>query len=299
MPRWLGAVTLTALLVGLVTFAIADVVSYLFVAVVVAIATGAAFFFLLFPGSRFFSIAFANFLAVYACIFEFFREANFAVVEGWVLAPGYLLPIVGFLLGAGLRRDEIRGIVTAQHLREERHFPKVLRWLAPVFGVGALTFVLPALGLDTQSYNLIFLGAMGLIAVMVFAASASICTFLIDTGLLFEEFFTSIAHLVVPGFAFLTFYSLLVIVFASVYRIIDNYSAANHFVIDGAPRAIDFSESLYFSLVTISTVGYGDILPASDIVRVIVAIEIMLGVLLLLFGFWEIVSYARDRRRHD
>ena len=45
--------------------------------------------------------------------------------------------------------------------------------------------------------------------------------------------------------------------------------------------------------------GYGDIAPASDIVRVIVAVQIMFGVLLLLFGFWEIMSYARERRRHD
>jgi len=299
VPKWLGAVTLTAVLVALVTFAIADAVSYLYVAVVAAIAAGAAFFFLLFPGSRFFSIAFANFLAVYACIFEFFRESNFSYVENWSVAPGYLLPIAAFLLGAGLRRDAIRSIVTAQHLREERHFPRLLAWLAPVFAVGALTFPLPGLGLDQHTYTLVFLGAMALIGVMVFAASASICTFLIDTGLLFEEFFASIARLVVPGFAFFTFYSMLVIVFAAVYRIIDNYSPVHHFIIDGATREIDFAESLYFSLVTISTVGYGDIAPASDIVRVIVAIQIMLGVLLLLFGFWEIMSYARERRRHD
>lgn len=298
-PRWIGAVLFTALLVGLVAFAIADVVTYLFVAVVLAIVAGAAFFFLLFPGSRFFNISFANFLAIYACVFEFFRESNFQTVEGWAVAPGYLLPIAGFLVGAALRREEIRSIVLAQHLREERHFPRVFTWLAPVFGVGALTFLLPAFDLSPGAYTLIFLGAMAVIAATVFAASVSICTFLIDTGLLFEEFFVSIARLAVPGFAFFTFYSLLVIVFAALYRIIDHYSVFSHFVIDGARREIDFTESLYFSLITISTVGYGDIVPGSDVVRVIVAIQIMLGVLLLLFGFWEILSYARERRRHD
>lgn len=290
---------LTAILVALVTFAIADSVSYLYIAVVIAVAAGAAFFFLLFPGSGFFSFAFANFLAVYACIFEFFRESNFADVAIWAVAPGYVLPIAGFLLGAGLRREEIRSIVTARHLREERHFPRLLAWLAPVFGVGALTFPLSGLGLDQHSYTLVFLASMALIGAMVFAASVSVCTFLIDTGLLFEEFFANIARLVVPGFAFFTFYSLLVILFAAIYRIIDHYSAMHHFVIGGVARDIDFAESLYFSLVTISTVGYGDIAPASDLTRVIVAIQIMLGVLLLLFGFWEIMSYARERRRHD
>ncbi len=172
-------------------------------------------------------------------------------------------------------------------------FP-VPRWLGAVtltaILVGLVTFAIA----DVVSYLFV-----AVVAAMVFAASASICTFLIDAGLLFEELFANIARLVVPGFAFCTFYSLLVIVFAAIYRIIDNYSAAHHFVIDGARRQIDFAESLYFSLVTMSTVGYGDILPASDIVRVIVAIQIMLGVLLLLFGFWEIASYASDRRRHD
>jgi voltage-gated potassium channel len=44
-----------------------------------------------------------------------------------------------------------------------------------------------------------------------------------------------------------------------------------------------------------STVGYGDILPASDSIRVIVAAQIMAGVILLLFGVTEILRYARER----
>jgi len=40
---------------------------------------------------------------------------------------------------------------------------------------------------------------------------------------------------------------------------------------------------LYFSTITISTVGYGDILPNSTIVRVVVIFEILLGQFLLVF----------------
>ena len=100
----------------------------------------------------------------------------------------------------------------------------------------------------------------------------------------------------VPAFAFCTFYSLLVIVFGAVYRILDRFSAASHFLVVGQARDIDFSESLYFSVITLSTVGYGEIVPASDLVRVIVAIQIIFGVLLLLFGFSEIITYSRDRQ---
>ena len=65
------------------------------------------------------------------------------------------------------------------------------------------------------------------------------------------------------------------------------------FMIAGEPSSISFTESLYFSLITMSTVGYGDITPAGEAVRVVAAIEIMFGILLFLFGFAEIMRYAR------
>ena len=42
-----------------------------------------------------------------------------------------------------------------------------------------------------------------------------------------------------------------------------------------------------------STVGYGDITPASNAIRAVTAVEVMIGVLLFLFGFFEIMRYAR------
>jgi voltage-gated potassium channel len=141
-----------------------------------------------------------------------------------------------------------------------------------------------------------FLGAMLAIAVVVFAVSPGVSAFLIDTGLLFEEFFERISRLAAAAFAFLTFYSVIVIVFAGIYRILDKLSAVSHFRIHDEVRDITYAESLYFSMVTMATVGYGDITPATDIARLVAAIEVVLGVLLLLFGFSEIMSYTRERR---
>lgn len=45
-------------------------------------------------------------------------------------------------------------------------------------------------------------------------------------------------------------------------------------------RLLDF---MYFSLITISTVGYGDILPNSTLSRAGVALEIILGIIVLVF----------------
>ena len=294
--HWIRAVILTVLLITLIALATAHDLNYVLIVVIAGIAAGAAFFFFAFPGSRFFSIAFANFLAVYGCVFVFFKTANFAPVEGIPVAIGFPLPIVAFMFGAWLRRDEIRHIVTADRLRGARRLERIFGWLFPVSLIGALTFFLPGLGLAIDWYDTVFVGAMALIALVVFLVAPSVCTFLLDTGVLFEEFFDRIGRLVAPAFAFFTFYSMLVIVFAAVYRIIDRFGGV-HFVVENVKRDITFPESLYFSVVTMSTVGYGDIVPASDLIRVIVAAQIMCGVILLLFGVSEILNYSRERNR--
>jgi voltage-gated potassium channel len=296
----LGSIALTSALVLLISFAVADIVTPLFFAVIAMTIGGAAFFFFLFPGSVIFSIAFANSLAVYACVFVFFRESNFRPVHGLVEAVGFIMPIFAFLAGAWWRRDAIRAIVTSEHLREARNFAAVLVWLLPVGTIGALTFMIPGAGLADDTRNLVFLGAMGIIAVNVLVVSRDVCTFLLDIGLLFEDFSHRMKAVIAPAFAFFSFYSILVIVFATIYRNLDRLSAEPLFSIGGTVRHIGFAESLYFSVITLSTVGYGDIVPRTDVARMLIAVEVVLGIVLLLFGFREIIEYTRERaRRHD
>ncbi len=258
---------------------------------------GAVIFFVItFPGSRFFALALANYLAVYGCIFAFVADSNFVVVSSWVRGIGFALPILAFLGGAWFKRQEIREIVASEEMLNEHRFGGLFIWMVPIFAIGAVTFMLPLQTLSPIALELAFLGAMTLIALIVLFVSEEVATFLIETGLLFEGFFQRMSNLVVPAFAFFTFYSLIVIIFAAIYRILDRVGPGLHFLRSGEPAALDFADSLYFSVVTLSTVGYGDITPASQIVRVLVSIQIILGVLLLLFGFSEIRDYARDRR---
>ncbi len=100
-----------------------------------------------------------------------------------------------------------------------------------------------------------------------------------------------------PAFAFLTVYSLIVIVFASVYSIASKIGLQDHFRIANAARALGFPEALHFSITTLSTVGYGDIVPASSVGRSLAEIQVIMGTLLLLFGVSEILEYSRERRR--
>ena len=62
-------------------------------------------------------------------------------------------------------------------------------------------------------------------------------------------------------------------------------------------RAISFSEAIHFSIVTMSTVGYGDIVPATNLARLLASMEVICGVTLLLFGVSELLEYTREHRR--
>jgi voltage-gated potassium channel len=292
-------VILSVVLVGLIALSVAASESYLAAVVVVSIVAMVVMFRLVFKSGRAFCITLANLVGVYACLFLFFSESNFADASTWSLSLGFVLPLLGFVAGTFRHRAAIAHVAETTLRREERRLPRALAWLVPVFGVGALSCLVPDAGFSRLWIDLALLAASGTIAVIVFAVSRDVAAFLHDTGLLFDEFFRRIAALAVPAFAFLTFYSLLVILFATVYSVLDHAMGGGDFRIDGTIRAITFAESLYFSLMTLSTVGYGDIAPLTGAIRLVAAAEIISGILLLLFGFNEIFSFShgRDRRR--
>lgn len=297
----LPGLVFTVCLVGLIAVAVDEIGSAFFFVLVGSVVGAVGSVLWLFPGSRLFSVALANLLGVYACVFQFLSAANFAAVSPGVREAGFVLPILAFIAGCWLRRGEIRAIALESRLGAgELSLLPALLWLAPVLTIGAATFAIPGLMHGPRAFDLAFLAAMAAIAGIVLFVSRGVATFLIDAGLLFEEFFERVRHLIVPTFAFLTFYSLIVIVFACLYRIVDHHSPAAHFMVSGVARDISFPEALYFSVVTVATVGYGDIVPASDAVRMLASVQVVAGLLLLLFGFSEIIEYSRERRRrHD
>ncbi len=284
----------TVALVGLIALAIGTTEAYLATVVLGSIVLFVGVFRRAFRASRAFCLTLANLASVYACVFLFFGESNFGGASPAALSLGFTLPLLAFLAGSFLHRGTIMGVAVSGQMRGQRRLGRIVAWLVPVFAVGVTTSVMPPALLDS-AVNAILLAAMGAIAIIVFFASRDVAVFLLDTGLLFEEFFSRIARLIVPAFAFLTCFSLLVIMFASIYSVVDHLGSGMNFRIDGAVRAISFSECLYYSVVTLSTVGYGDIAPASSAARIVTAAEIICGILLLLFGFNEIFSFARGQ----
>jgi hypothetical protein len=81
--------------------------------------------------------------------------------------------------------------------------------------------------------------------------------------------------------------------------ILSQYTGNAHFYVGGHPQALSFSESIYFSIISISTVGYGDIVPHSSVARLLASIEVVCGFMLLLFGVSELLEYTRERREED
>lgn len=292
----LGPAIFTGALILLLAAAI-GANDWLYVLIILAAVVGGVVLLqLLFPKNRFLAIALANFLALYLCLYWYFMEANFPAVPPGVVKFGFLVPIVAFLAGAWWQRQKIAEALARSEPQVRPKIRRSFRWLLPIAGVGALTFVLPDLGLDEKFDTAAFLTLIGATGIIVLWLSRDICMFLLYTGLLFEEFFERLSALMIPAFVFFTFYSLIVVVFASFYRIVDVYSSADHFLIGGVLRDIGFLESFYFSVITLSTVGYGDITPLSPLVRLIAAVQVISGLMLLLFGFSEIMSYARERR---
>ncbi len=290
-------VALSLAFVLLVAVATAGIASPLFVAILVSAALAIATIEVLFPVSRLFSIAFANLIAVYAAIFSVFVEKIFGGVDPAILGVAFCIPLFFFVIGCWLKKDEVRAVVAHPALRSQRRMFGAFAWLLPVTIVGIVVLSLAQFVERFASPEQLLLGAMVMIGLIVLTVSRDVAIFLVDTGLLFEEFFFRVSRLAIPAFAFLTFYSLLVILFASAYRLLSAYTSGPHFQIAGDPRGLSISESLYFSIVSISTVGYGDIVPVSSFARLLASLEVICGFMLIIFGVSELLEYTREHRR--
>lgn len=284
-------------LVALIGIAVAGGATDLFLAIIISGAVATWFIRRLFPEAPFFALTFANLIGLYAAIFSFFMQGLFGLIGPDISGIGFSLPIAFFLLGCWLRRQEVQAVVDHPDIRSGARLYRAMQWLLPVFFVGAGAFLLSSFDAPLVNNNIAFLVAMALIGLIVLGVSRNVAVFLVDAGLLFEEFFHRMSRLAIPAFAFLTFYSLLVIVFASLFCILSQYSGAVHFRVADVSRALTFSESIHLSIATISTVGYGDIVPSSDFARILTSAEIICGVLLLLFGVSELLEYMREHRR--
>jgi voltage-gated potassium channel len=300
--RWISVVVLSAALLGVVGYASDETIGLFYISLAAVIFLVTIFHVVFGSRSAFFNVVFANIITIYLCFFTFFVESLFRGVGWGYIALGFLLPLVSFVAGAVRKRREITEIIESQQYVKEEEFARSFLWLIPIALVGVAAFILhmayanaedaPALA-DAAQQHLAgaFLMEMSAIALIVFFASRDFTLMLVDTGMLFSDFFVTNARLIKPAFAFFTFYSLNIIVFSAVYKIIDKLSDVHHFVIRGVAKHLSFVEAMYFSLVTVSTLGYGDIVPVTNPIRFIVGIQTFLGTMLFFFGVHAIIGH--------
>ncbi len=288
--HWAMSMVFTALLVGLVAAAIGA--GWALTAGIVGLSVvGFGFFYVMFPGGAHFGLTVANFLAMYACLFEFFQAANFADAPPPVALLARALPVLGFLGGCVANRRDVLGLIQARRVRDldMDHLPRLMRWFGAVMVVGAAGFAVPGLAMTPAGSGIALVGAMGLVGVFVAVAVRDVVTVMVDVSLVFAAVAARLDRLVMPMLAFTTFYALLVVVFSCLYRIADLTTPLPQFQMHGAPARIGFVDALYYSVSTITTLGFGDISPVSPLVRALTGLEVVCGILMLLFGFSEVM----------
>lgn len=289
--QWVRSISFTVGLVGLIAAAIGAGWTITLGSIATS-AIGFGFFYLLFPGGAHFGMTVANFLAIYACLFEFFRSANFPRAPVSLALVALALPVFGFLLGCLLRRRQVFAIIRAHRAHEAQRLPRLTRWLLRTMVVGAASFILPQCDLAPVAQGLTLIGSMLAITVLVMLAVRDVVLMMTDIASVFESVTARLDRLVLPMLAFLVFYALLVVVFACLYRIADLTTPVPQFLIHARPAEISFDDALYYSVAAITTLGFGDITPISHLSRALTGLEVVAGVLMLLFGFSEIMRGA-------
>jgi hypothetical protein len=300
LPRllsWLRATAFSLVAALMVAWGVGDAGWLLPAAVVGSAGLGLGFLYWLFPRGVHFAIGTTAGLVLYATLFVVLGRAQFPAASDASRAASFLLPVLAFLGMTWWRRREMAAIVSHQAERDLDSLSHSARWLIQSSLVGLLCFLLPVNRMDPLVQAAALVAAMAVISGIVAFAERDVVRLLVDVALIMHEISTRVRHLVVPAAAFLLLYALLVVIFASSYRIADGLSLVPLFHGPGGPMRVTYSDALHFSLATLSTVGYGDIQPADDGVRVLASLQVVAGQLLLLFGFAEIMRAGTRHAR--
>jgi hypothetical protein len=292
---WLRATIVSLALAVLVAWGVGDEGVLLPASVIAAAGLGLGFLYWLLPRGVHFAVGTGAGLALYATLFVVLGRAQFPDATDPARAAALLLPVLAFIGTAWVRRRSLAEFTGAVAWRDVEELSHSARWLLYAGLVGLACFVLPINRLSAPVQSAALLVAMAAIAVIVAFAERDVVRLLVDVSLILRDVSHRGRHIVVPATAFTLLYALLVVVFAAAYRISDGLSVVPLFHGPAGPMRVSYSDALHFSVTTLSTVGYGDIQPRDDGIRVLASLQVVAGQLLLLFGFAEIMRSGRRR----
>ncbi len=254
----------------------------------------------LLPHAATVSATLATCIAIYTAAFTcasigVFRGASWAAE-----AVGFVLPLLGLVAGVAWKRQVIRArLLRRQRRLRQRILLRGIGWLAACFSIGAVAAATGPVEEDASSATVSLLWAMAAIAATTVWFAPDIACLLDETGRLFRLFLVRMRTRIVPIFSFLIVFLMIGAVFATLYALVDHHAARPAFSVAGAETRLTLPDAVYFSFVTLSTIGYGDITPVNALARFLVLAEIVFGVVLLLFAFSEIASYDPEAEPED
>ncbi len=181
-------------------------------------------------------------------------------------------------LGGGLRLALLGYLIwSAVRLRPER----VIRWAALVLGSLGLAVSVIALLVGSSDVGYAVVG--GTSVVLIAVAMASIASRLVDRPVV--DITTVLGVLCI--------YLLFALFFAGLNQLLGAFTP--HYL-NGTGDPATPSDLLYFSVITLATVGYGDITPATEIARAVVVVEALIGQLYLVSVVATVIGGWRPPR---
>jgi hypothetical protein len=180
-------------------------------------------------------------------------------------------------------------------------------WSAVVeLTVGSVTAVVALSSAGTR-IPLVRLGALLAVAAVLLAAVAAIADVrgwlsaasLVEVGLLFAAT-VAILHRVVTSnvvdtrtiLGAISVYAILGLLFTFVFATVERLQGGHFFEAAAEPQNSDF---LFFSFTTLTTTGYGDLIPAGQPGRMLAGLEMMIGQIFLVTLVARLVSLWRPR----
>lgn len=100
----------------------------------------------------------------------------------------------------------------------------------------------------------------------------------------------------------LSIYLMLGLGWSLAYRFVENVSPGSFAFNSTRAEAMEGFTALYFSFITLSTVGFGDITPVSNVARMLASMESMVGTLYVAVFVARLVSLystSASHARHD
>lgn len=163
------------------------------------------------------------------------------------------------------------------------------KWVMAYLFVAAPAFLVGLINVTVEHPNLTLVRDVLLLALQVVLISAVVKFALLDDD-------TREIDRIVAG---ICGYLTLALFWAKLYSICDNYSPGAFRYSSGELASAEDGSLLYFSLVTLTTLGYGDIAPATSWARILSAMQAVAGTLYLAVLIASLMSGLRLQRRES